>query len=625
LAALLACLSVSLQSQQAPQDSRPQATFKTGIDVVQLDVSVFDKDRRSIRGLTLDDFTVLENGKPQPIVAVVPVDVADPPAASAAWLREAPLDVVTNAGETRRLITIVMDDAGMGVEHGEPMSARKIANGILDQLGPDDLVSVVFTFLGRPQNWTADRSRLRAAVESLAQKFSAVPSRQTGGIAPGTLPAASSATIGGVLGPPIVCKFRPGGCLVDTLQNVGTALQGAPPGRKIIMLISTNGALYVHDLDQTGYVQDMFRALQRANVSVYAFDPRGLTTTPVQQETDDLWSIADATGGYAVTNTNTPELRVPDVFRENSSYYLIGFRPTDARRDGRFRRVQVRVNRPSAEVRTRRGFVAPSDSKSASKTQKPLTALDAALTGVAPSSDVPISLSVAAFAIPGKHEAVLTLVSGLTHAGGAEGSTRRVNVVASVFDLDAKERGTHRQTLEMKPQADGFAFDVYSRIPTVKPGRYEVRFAAESDGRAGSVFADVDVPEFWKEDLALSGILVERSSSTHVANPDELTSVTNVKPTASRTFARDDRVRALVRVYQKGRKSVRVAARVVNERNDSVFARTDDLADAAFSGGAADYHVEIPLAQLVPGQYLLTVEATAADKRLTRDVRFAVR
>ena len=50
------CLSATLLSQQVPPDSRPQGTFKSGIDVVQLDVSVFEKDRRPIRGLTPGDF-----------------------------------------------------------------------------------------------------------------------------------------------------------------------------------------------------------------------------------------------------------------------------------------------------------------------------------------------------------------------------------------------------------------------------------------------------------------------------------------------------------------------------------------------------------------------------------------
>ncbi len=618
-ASFVACLSGTLLSQQTPPPPRPEATFKTGIDIVQLDVSVFDKDRRPIRGLTKNDFTILENGKPQPIEAVVPVEVAEPTPPSAAWLRDAPLEVVTNRRETRRLVAIVMDDAGIGSDHGEPVTVRKIANSIVDQLGPDDLVSVVFTYLGRPQNWTADRSRIRAAIESFVPKVGS-------SILPGAASVGSSPMQTKILsGRPVVCLYRNGGCLVDTLKNVATVLETAPPGRKILMLISNDGGLRIQDPDQAGYPQDMLRALQRANVTVYAFDPRGLTTERFQQETDDLWSIAAATGGFATMHTNAPELRVPNAFHESSSYYLIGLRIADTTRDGRFRRIEVKVNRPGAEVRTRRGYYAPNDLKSRSNTRKPATALEAALSGVVPSGDVPMTVSVAAFAVPGRREAALAVVSGLSQPGAAKGSTHHVNVVASIFDADGKGYGTHRQTLELKSRGEQFAFDLYSRIPALKPGRYEVRFAAESEGAAGSVFVDVDVPDFSKAELALSGVLVERTPARPVANPAELASMTSVKPTAARIFARTDRIRAFLRVYQKDKRPVHLTAVVVNAQNESVFGHTDDLDAGAFANGSADHQVEVSISELAAGPYLLTIEATAGGKRLTRDVRFVVR
>jgi VWFA-related protein len=622
---IVACLAVPLRSQQPAPDPRPQATFKTGIDVVQLDVSVFDKDRRPIRGLTKDDFTILENGKAQPIEAVIPVEITEPTPPSAAWLRDAPLEVVTNRREARRLVAIVMDDATTGYDHGEPASARKIANAILDQLSPDDLVSVVFTYLGRPQNWTADRSRIRAAIESF------VPKTTSGSLLSGSAGTASAGSPSSTLskamasGQPVVCQYRHGGCLVDTLKNVATVLEDAPPGRKILMLISSDGGLRIQNPDQAGYPQDMFKALQRASITVYAFDPRGLTTERFQQETDDLWSIAAATGGFAAMHTNAPEVRVPNAFHESSSYYLVGFRPPDTKRDGRFRRVEVKVNRPGAEVRTRGGYYLPNDAKSRSNARKPATALDTALAGVVPTGDLPMTVSVAPFAIPGRREAVLTVVSGLSQTGVVKGSTHSVRAVTAAFDLDGKGYGAHRQTIELKPQSDQLAFDLYSRIPALKPGRYEVRFAAESDGRAGSVFMDVDVPDFSKAELALSGMLVERTPARIVANPAELASVTSVKPTAARIFARGDRIRTMLRVYQKEMRSVRLTARVLNERDEPVFGRTENLETAAFANGAADYQLVVPIDELPAGQYLLTIEATAGGKQLTRDVRFIVR
>jgi len=92
---------------------QPPRTFRTGIDVVQVDVSVLDRDRRPVRGLTASDFTVLEDGKPRPLVAFSPVDIPESkPLASgtAAWVREIAPDVAGNdLARDGRLVVIVLD------------------------------------------------------------------------------------------------------------------------------------------------------------------------------------------------------------------------------------------------------------------------------------------------------------------------------------------------------------------------------------------------------------------------------------------------------------------------------------------------------------------------------------
>ena len=67
---------LALLAQQTPSESQP--TFRVGVDVVQVDVSVLDQSRRPVRNLTATDFTVLEDGKARPIVAFVPVELAEP-------------------------------------------------------------------------------------------------------------------------------------------------------------------------------------------------------------------------------------------------------------------------------------------------------------------------------------------------------------------------------------------------------------------------------------------------------------------------------------------------------------------------------------------------------------------
>lgn len=93
----LALFSVRLAGQQ-PQDGARQPVFRAGTDVVRLEVTVLDADRRPVEDLTAADFTVTEDGNEQPIVAFTRVDL--PPLttaqSTAAWVTEAPIDAVSN-------------------------------------------------------------------------------------------------------------------------------------------------------------------------------------------------------------------------------------------------------------------------------------------------------------------------------------------------------------------------------------------------------------------------------------------------------------------------------------------------------------------------------------------------
>jgi VWFA-related protein len=173
LTLLVSAVAVSGAQQPATTTAipdTPQAAFKTGVDVVSLDVSVLDSNDRPIKGLTVADFSVLEDGKPQPIVAFLPVDVPAPTAPTASWVRDVGEDVVSNDVDTRRLVVIVLDDAYTGISEGESTRARSVARAIVDQLGPADLAAVAFTFRGRAENFTADRGRLLAAIDSYSPR-----------------------------------------------------------------------------------------------------------------------------------------------------------------------------------------------------------------------------------------------------------------------------------------------------------------------------------------------------------------------------------------------------------------------------------------------------------------------
>ena len=627
--------ALAAQAPQLPPPSQtPAPTFRGGIDIVTLDVTVLDAARRPVRDLTAADFTLLENGTPQPIVAFAPVDVPDVVSTAPAWMREVAPDVASNALEQRRLIVIVMDDAGTRFDPGVSKFATTIANRVIDGLGPADLAAVAFTFQGRAQTFTSDREQLRAAVNSFAPKG--------GGTA--NMPTFANAAVGrpggraSGAGPLVACinKTRDGGCSVDAIRHASDALKSAPPGRKLLVYISSGDLPVMTSdnpdvLDQLGPVSEMLRSLQSSNIAVYTFSAEGLTVGKDPGE-DGMRMLAENTGGRAAVATNEPWQYVPEMFRENSSYYLLGFRSTARTGDARHQRLSIRVNRPGVEVRSRDGYFVPQPEKVKKSKNGPPSALDAAITKSMPTGDLPLSVATAAFAVPGRKTAELAVITGIRDdAGGSDAGPRNVKVVATAFDTAWRSKGAHTQTLAITPRADArgeVVYDVVSRLP-LAPGRYEIRLAAESGARTGSVFLDLDIPDFAKAPLSLSGALVEKTPAVAVAPGSPLANIVPVTPTARRTFDSSEQVSAFVRVYQGTSvplTSIRMTARVENDRGVAVFNQTATLDAVQFSGSrAADYRLALPLSRWPPGEYLVSLEAARGQTAAHRTIRLTVR
>src|SRR5205814_5800209 len=121
----------------------------------------------------------------------------------------------------------------------------------------------------------------------------------------------------------------------------------------------------------------------------------------------------------------------------------------------------------------------------------------------------------------------------------------------------------------------------------LKPGRYTLRLAAHNADRRkdGSVFVDVDVPDFANLGLSLSGVILQSSNAPVLAASDALKGLIPLVPTTEREFTTSDRVTAFLRVYQ-GRKGapgpVNIRSFVLDENSSTVFDRLDTLAQGAF-------------------------------------------
>ena len=595
--ALLAAFFLANQDQAVPR-------FRSGVDVILLDVTALDRDRRPARGLKASDFTILEDGKPQPIVSFDEVDAPEPDGSLVPWMREVQPDVRTNYGDDRRLIVIVLDDANVSFKHREHV--KDIGRNIVDQLGPADQAAIIYTGNnGKSQEFTGNRKLLREAVERFADTSVA-----------GMHQTYSMSTI-----------FR-------TMET----LAGIPHRRKAMILVSNVAIDFTASDDLAFQMRYAIRRAREANVTIYPITPAGLEVD-IASETPggprDLIAetariFAAQTGGFAVVNRNefTPQIR--QIFRETGSYYLIGFQ--SAHRDGKTRRLEIKVNRPGLTARTRSGYEAPSDKKE--KKAAKVLPLYKALSSVLPSTDIPMRVAVAPFSAPGSRDIVAITLGVQQPLLSQDRIVETVELISTAFNVNHRQVATFKQTVRMTlrrtPDDDDAKYEVLSKLE-LPPGRYNLRFAVSSvfRGKSGSVFEEIEIPDFNKEPLSMSGVVMSVSPSLPAAPRDVLSPTLSVQPTTQRVFIRGHKPSAFLRIYQGGKKPrqpVGLTTTIVDQQDRTVHAAKEMLDASAFTGSAGvDHRFELPIDRLTPGSYLLRFEATAVGKPVVREVRFVVR
>jgi VWFA-related protein len=639
-AATLAQQQIKPAQQTIPIQQQTTPIFRSGVDLVHLDISVLDRQRRPVRGLGPADFTILEDGIPQKIAAFSAVEVPPVDTPPSLWMRDVPRDVRTNQDiDERRLFVIIVDDAQLQADPASLRTLRDTARRVVDGLGPSDLASVVFTLDNRnAQDFTSDRARLRAALDKAA--FGARD--MTGGM------------------DRMFARMS-----VGVIQHSVEALSALPDRRKVIIYLgqgvpisleiaatplwtgirSTAGAADASaEMRQLMYLMDeAFKKAAKANVNIYTLDVCGLRPPPSPVnprcvpglEVDYLQQLAAATGGRSATNINDLGPAVDAIFAENSSFYILGYHSTQPQLDGKFRRLTVAVNNPDYILRTRNGYDAEK-AKDATKRKEfaEERPLGAALSGLLPKSDVPLDMMAAPFAIPGKKEAAIAVMVGVRQPIRETGlrTSERVGFQVNAFNVDGKSFGAVRKdvTVTLRAEATGMGeYELLSRID-LKPGRYQLRVAlnVSSLSTSGSLYYDVDVPDFGKAPVSFSGMVLAARPSPPVTPKDGLPGVLPVTPTTRRSFSASDRVVAFTRVYQGGKDPLVAVPLRIELRNQDDFLvmnRQESLPIEMFTKErSADVNVGLPLDRLAPGAYLLTLESMLARTTAKREVRFDV-
>ena len=576
----------------------PTPQFRSATDLVLLDVSVLDKQRKAVRGLKAEDFTIIEDGQPQSIATFSAVDLPNPEAPTAKWMSRTPRDIQTNRMPGGRLVLLYIDERQPSADPFASKATIDVSHAIVDQLSPDDVMAVGFVLDHRgAQEFTTDRGRLHAAVDAYS------PAQ----------PAPVS--------------------ILGTMRDLANLLGAIPERRKILIYVGP-GQGYDQDVlttmekvtgtgaapdpfnrpdQQTQYdnLLSLFRVAQRANVSIYTVDPAGLDNRdPSAPNKEFLRLVAASTGGRAVIGNNVPASQVPIIMAENAAYYLIAFRSTNQRTEGKFRKIDVKVNRPGVEVRTRRGYV---EGRTAGPQTMPGT--NPALSRLIPSTQLALGLwAVPAASDPSGSHPVAMMVDVTLPREGAPPS-EHIAVTYSIVDMTGKERASGRRDLTVRPPAG--SAPTYTAeataIANLPPGRYDIRLSALSAerNRRGGLLGDVIVPDYAKEPLSLSGLFIGTPDAGG-AHSDEVSTVVGMAATTDRDFAATDAMTGVLRVYQAKQplQPVTMKVTILDAHDKPVFEATEKLPAEAFGAGPATYRLELPLSKLGAGAFMLRIEAS---------------
>ena len=680
---LVLLTTLAAPAQQPPgKNEQPPITFRVEVNYVEIDAVVTDAQGNFVRNLTKNDFQVLEEGTPQTVenfsLVDIPLEKPDAPLFAPAPIEP---DVRSNRREfDGRIYVLVLDDLNTHFARGQRViaAARQF---IEKNFGENDVAAVVQTGGSRKgvQEFTNSRARLLRAIDVfMGQKTRSATLEKlddyylTRGM-PGAPPEPRDMSEAE--------RAHKARNTLSALKSVADYLAGVRGRRKAVLFFSEGIDYDVTNPIQNRYASDLLEetreaiaAASRANVSFYSIDPRGLgglfdetmsissmpddptiiSPTALNQELllsqDSLRSISNETGGFAAVNRNDFTTAFARIVQDNSSYYVLGYYSKDTRRDGRFRRIDVKVTRPGLEVRARKGYVAP---KGRPAEAKPFNNQASPELRAALESPVAISgLGITAFAAPLKGSgANASLAIALEVDGGRLRFTERngtfeddVEVAILAVDETAKPRDGGRDLLNLRLRPQTHALVVKNGVRILRrlevpPGRYQLRIGVRDagSGAVGSVLHDLDVPDFSKAPLSMSGLLLTSASSSHIptANQDaELKAVMPAAPSAHREFPVDDVLSLFTEVYDNQTKvahRVSIKSSVLSDTGTVVFnneteRKSEELKGA--KGGGYGHTVTIPLKGLAPGRYVLRVEARtllADGGTAMREVEFRIR
>jgi hypothetical protein len=379
---------------------------------------------------------------------------------------------------------------------------------------------------------------------------------------------------------------------VSAMKAAASYLGGLREGRKAIVFVS-EGLPWLDRNDEASLMQDLVRTANDNNTAIYTLDPRGLGAGVA----DVMWTLAANTGASAFVNTNSPEKALRQVVVDASAFYLLGYASTKGPADGKFHQIKVRVKRSGLDVRARKGYWAPSS-----------TDVDRAAREAADDRPPQVSSAIAALSAT-RPERVLDLWAGAIRA--ADGSAALTLAWTPRAGRTAGRSGSLAVTAHTADGDETFEAPLASHRLSfpVRPGDVRLKVIVKDD--RGDI-VDEDTRQVSIPDLAQPKLTLSSPAAILARNAAELKAVAAASvPFAGREFSRTDRVFVRFELYGAAAADAVVTARLLSRTG----AELRTLTVSAPRVGLDAYEIDVPLASLARGDFLIAIAAEAGDDR----------
>jgi len=660
----LALIEAPLSSQQ-----KSDYTLRVESDLVLVNVTVKDKKGNIVANLKPEDFTILEDSKAQKVVsfdienmdAVANQDVfqAKPlldssPAPTGSASPNMASTSSQNQFKDRRLIILFFDLSSM--EPDEIDRAVTSAEHYVDtQMAAADLVSIVSlgSSLLVNQDFTSDHALLKKQLQAFGEGSGQGYQEGTTGTTEGTPDTGQTFTADDTEYNIFNTDRR-----LEALRSVAERLAHVQQKKSLIYF--SNG------MDRTGIEnQSELRAATnsavRSNMAIYTMDLRGLQAIVAGGEAQNaslrgtsaysgqsminalnsnfttqetLVTLASDTGGRAFLDSNDFSQVYKGVQQDTSTYYLLGYHSTNPARDGRYRRISVKVNLPGAKIDFRRGYYAPADYRHSTKEDKEAQ-LQQELAAEMPVTDLPLYLGAAYFRVEAnKFFVPISLVvpgSQIPFTRSSDRDKATLDIIGVVLDGEHHPLTSVRDTVKLAVDTSS---DVrkknvqYDNGLSLPAGKYHLKFVVRENetGRMGSFETDLEIPDLKSQPIKMSSIVLatQLQAAEKKAAPNPLIrDGQEIIPNVTHVFSAGQHLLLYYEVYDPGRAGSEKPAQGEQAKNAIHL-----LTNVAFFRGKAQvfqsslveltdlnvrdrkagvFQLDLPLNQLKPGFYTCQV------------------